>query len=178
MAKAAAQGVAEIRALTGWLLEEGCPAVALWGSSLGAWLAGLAACRDARFASVVLTTPGVRMNLSFPEVVFRGSIREAWQKQRQAWETLNVTSLNLTLARPMIPKENILLIEATHDLFVPKEIIEELWQAWERPETWRLPHGHISKTLIIGMTGRVLGWLSPRLNARAVPGGQTGTLTQ
>src|ERR1700677_3627258 len=31
LAKAAAQGIAEIRALTGWLLGEGCPAVVLWG---------------------------------------------------------------------------------------------------------------------------------------------------
>jgi hypothetical protein len=34
-ATATAQAVAEIRALTGWLLREGCPAVALWGSSYG-----------------------------------------------------------------------------------------------------------------------------------------------
>ena len=47
-AESMAQGVAEIRALTGWLLGEGCPAVALWGVSLGAWLAGLAACCDPR----------------------------------------------------------------------------------------------------------------------------------
>lgn len=36
-----AQAVAEIRALTGWLLAEGCPAVALWGNSYGGALAGL-----------------------------------------------------------------------------------------------------------------------------------------
>lgn len=47
-AEATAQAIAEIRALTGWLLGEGCPAVALWGYSFGVWLAGLAACRDAR----------------------------------------------------------------------------------------------------------------------------------
>jgi pimeloyl-ACP methyl ester carboxylesterase len=41
-AQSLAQGVAEIRALTGWLLGEGCPAVALWGISLGGGLAGLA----------------------------------------------------------------------------------------------------------------------------------------
>jgi hypothetical protein len=36
-----AQAVAEIRALTGWLLGEGCPAVALAGASYGGWLAGI-----------------------------------------------------------------------------------------------------------------------------------------
>src|SRR5437899_4765831 len=54
MAQRAGQAIAEIRALTGWLLKEGCPAVALWGSSYGGWLAGLVACHDARLAAAVL----------------------------------------------------------------------------------------------------------------------------
>ena len=62
LAEATAQAIAEIRALTGWLLGEGCPAVALWGFSMGAWHAGMAVCRDARLASVVLASPAVRMN--------------------------------------------------------------------------------------------------------------------
>src|ERR1041385_6842643 len=45
-AQAFAQGAAEIRALTGWLLEQGCSSVALWGISLGGWQAGLAAGRS------------------------------------------------------------------------------------------------------------------------------------
>jgi pimeloyl-ACP methyl ester carboxylesterase len=44
--RAMAQGVAEIRALTGWLLDEGCPSVGLLGFSFGGWFAGLTACRD------------------------------------------------------------------------------------------------------------------------------------
>ena len=44
-ARSVAQNVAEIRALTGWLLDEGCPSVGLryfvWGR-----LAGLTACSD------------------------------------------------------------------------------------------------------------------------------------
>jgi pimeloyl-ACP methyl ester carboxylesterase len=169
-AEATAQAVAEIRALTGWLLEEGCPAVALWGSSFGGWLAGLTACRDARLAAVVLNTPGVRKNTSFAELVFRRRVREALRGQRVAAEALNLTALNLTTAQPVIPKENILLIEAIHDLFVPKKFIEELWQAWGRPAIWRLPHGHMSISLkgAPRFTDRVLRWLAPRLNAHAV----------
>ncbi|MGA2176610.1 MAG: alpha/beta hydrolase family protein [Verrucomicrobiota bacterium] len=159
-AEAAAQAIAEIRALTGWLLREGCPAVALWGISLGAWLAGLAVCRDGRWASVVLTAPVVRMDRVIEELAFCRSIREALQGRRVEADTLNLTS-----ARPAIPKENILLIEATHDLFAPKETIEELCQAWGRPDLWRLPHGHISFMGAPGLTGRVLRWLAPRLGA-------------
>jgi hypothetical protein len=50
------------------------------------------------------------------------------------------------------------------DLFVDREYVEELWQAWDRPEIWRLPHSHASKSLSFGLTGRVLRWLAPRLN--------------
>ena len=172
-AKTHAQAVAEIRALTGWLLGQGCPAVALCGSSYGGRLAGLTVCRDARLATVVLTKPAVGMNPSFAELLFRRRIRESWQKQRAALEALNLTPFNLTLARPAIPKENILLIEAIHDLYVPKEAIEDLWQAWGQPEIWRLPHAHISLSLTPGLTGRILRWLAPRLDAPRVRTGQT-----
>ena len=167
-AEAMAQAVAEIRALTGWLLEEGCPAVALWGISLGGWLAGLTVCRDARLAAVVLTVPAVRLNLSFAERIIWRRIREAWRGQRGALEALNMTPLNLTLAHPAILRDNILLIEGLRDLFVGTEGIEELWQAWGRPEIWRLPHGHITGASAPGLTGRVLRWLAPRLDKPTV----------
>jgi pimeloyl-ACP methyl ester carboxylesterase len=163
--EATAQAVAEIRALTEWLLGEGCPAVALWGYSFGGWLAGLTVCRDARLAAVVLTAPRVRIKCSFAELLLRPSIREALQRQHEALKRLNLTSLNLNSAQPVIPKEDILLIEAIHDLFVGGEPIEELWQTWGRTDIWRLPHGHVSKALLPGLTGRVLRWLAPRLNA-------------
>ena len=64
MAKTYAQAVAEIRSLSGWLLAEGCPAVALVGVSLGAYLAGMAAFRDARLASTVMIMPAAAGSLS------------------------------------------------------------------------------------------------------------------
>jgi hypothetical protein len=106
--------------------------------------------------------PAVRMNLSVEQIIWR-RIREAWQGQRAALEALNLTPFNLTLARPAIPKDSILLIESIHDLRVPKEAIEDLWQAWGRPDIWRLPHGHVSWMGAPGLTGRVLRWLAPRL---------------
>jgi hypothetical protein len=71
------------------------------------------------------------------------------------------------LARPAISKQNVLLIEGMYDLMVSSSP-NELWQSWEQPEIWRLPHGHISTALIAsmpGLPGRVLRWQSPRLEA-------------
>jgi len=161
-ARAMAQNVAEIRALTGWLLDEGCPSVALLGVSFGGRLAGLTACSDARIACAVLTVPGVRMTESRP--VIWPWVRETLQALRPAHEAMDTTWLNLILSTPVIPKENILLIEGIHDLFAARQPIEDLWQKWEQPEIWRLPHGHVSALFVPGLTGRVLRWLTPRLN--------------
>ena len=160
------QGVAEIRALTGWLLKEGCPSVGLFGVSYGGWLAGLTACSDSRIAGAVLTVPRVRMGFFHP-VVWRQA-REILQALRPAHEAMDTTRLNLILSTAVIPKENILLIEGIHDLFAEMQPIEDLWQKWEQPEIWRLPHGHISALFVPGLPGRVLDWLSPRLNAPTV----------
>ena len=78
-----------------------------------------------------------------------------------------VGELNLTEAQPVLPKKNILLIEAVHDLFVPVETMEELWRAWEQPEIWRLRHGHISVLAAPGLYGRIVRWMAPRLREQA-----------
>jgi len=171
LAERTAQAIAEIRALTGWLLKEGCPAVALWGGSYGAWLAGLAVCHDARFAAVVMAVPGVRSNRSRADLVLWPRVREAMRQREVALEELDQTALNLTTKRPAIPKENILLIEAVYDLLAPPAPIEELWRQWRQPDIWRLPHGHFSFSLIGApglMASRVLKWLAPRLDASAL----------
>jgi pimeloyl-ACP methyl ester carboxylesterase len=172
MAKTWAQAVAEIRSLNGWLLAEGCPAVALVGVSLGAYLAGLTGCRDARLASIVMIMPAAHMGglSSQVEPVGWRRVREAMLRRRAAFEELDRTPLNLTSARPAISRENVLLIEGMYDLMVSSAPIE-LWQSWRQPEIWRLPHGHISTALTAfmpGLPGRVLRWLSPRLNTLAV----------
>jgi pimeloyl-ACP methyl ester carboxylesterase len=161
-ARAMAQNVAEIRALTGWLLDEGCPSVGLVGFSFGGWLAGLTACSDTRIACAVLTVPAVRTRCSQP-VVWPWA-RKALQALKPAREAMDTTRLDLILSTPVIPKENILLVEGIHDLFAERQPIEELWHKWEQPEIWRLPHGHLSGIFAPGLTDRVLRWLSPRLN--------------
>ena len=163
----AAQAVAEIRALTGWLLEQGCPAVALWGISYSAWLTGLTVCHDRRLAAAVLTIPGGRLYAWLEgQTVWRG-IRRTLPEKRGALEALNRTALNLATIQPVISKENVLLIDAIHDLMVPKDAMRELWQAWGQPELWRLPHGHVSVVCMTTsrLTERILCWLTPRLES-------------
>lgn len=160
-ARAMAQNVAEIRATVGWLLDEGCPSVGLVGISFGGWTAGLTVCSDARIAGAVLGLPRVRMRCSDP-VVWR-RVREALLALRPAQDAMDTTRLNLILSRPLIPKENILLVEGMYDLCSDGEAIEALWQRWGQPEIWRLPCGHLSAPP--GLIGRMVRWLAPRLEA-------------
>jgi hypothetical protein len=166
MAKTYAQAIAEIRSLVGWLLAEGCPAVALGGGSLGAYLAGLTVCCDARLAAVVMTLPPARQGnvLSQVEQIRGLRARELILRRRAACEELDRTPLNLRTSQPAISKEKVLLIEGIHDLMVSIGP-EEIWQSWGQPEIWRLPCGHVSTVLIPGLTGRILRWLAPRLEA-------------
>ena len=167
LAERTAQGIAEIRALTGWLLREGCPAVALWGYSMGAGDAGMMACHDARLAAVVMASPAVRFRPWVEQRAVRPRIRGRLESIRELCERMNLTAMNLTMIQPAIARENILLIEGIHDLICSKEDIEDLWQSWGQPDIWRLPHGHVSVCCggVPGLPGRVLRWLSPRLNA-------------
>jgi dienelactone hydrolase len=167
VAEAFGQGVAEIRALTGWLLNQGCRSVALFGISLGGWLAGLTATRDSRLSAIVLTVPGVRRDYRATrgECILWKPMRKALEKQKAAREALDKTPMNLTLNQPVVPKENILLIQGRYDLLVEAEQTEELWQKWKQPEIWRLPQGHVSWMFTPGVTGKVLRWLTPRLEA-------------
>jgi pimeloyl-ACP methyl ester carboxylesterase len=171
LAEAAAQAVAEIRALTGWLLGEGCSAVALWGFSMGAWYAGMVACRDPRLASVVLAAPCARMNPWAEQRALRPRVRARLSKGRELCAELNLTALNLLTTQPVIPAKNILLIEGIYDLMCPKRDIEDLWQAWGQPEIWRLPYGHVGICcgLVPGLPERVLRWLAVRLENPALP---------
>jgi pimeloyl-ACP methyl ester carboxylesterase len=170
LAERTAQGIAEIRALTGWLLREGCPAVALWGYSLGAGYAGMVVCRDARLAAVVLASPAVRFRPWVEQRAVRPRIRRRLQSVCELCERMNLTAMNLTMTQPAIPRENILLIEGIHDLICLKDNIEDLWQSWGQPDIWRLPHGHVGVCcgFVPGLPERVLRWLSPRLNKPAV----------
>ncbi len=156
------QAVAEMQSLAEWLRQQGCPAVGLLGVSLGGLLAGLAVCRDARFSCAVLLVPVARLDRLLEQAAFCRGIRQAWNGR-----PVVAGKLNLTENQPVVPKQNILLIEALHDLFVPVDTTEELWRAWGQPEIWRLRQGHISVLTAMGLYGKMARWMAPRLVARA-----------
>jgi dienelactone hydrolase len=166
-ARRTAQGIAEIRALTGWLLREGCPTVALWGYSLGAGETGLTACHDPRLAAVVMACPRVCFRPVVEQLAILPRIRRRVPTVHALCEPLNLTPMNLKMLRPAISKEKILLIEGIHDSLCSRDDVEDLWQSWGQPDIWRLSHGHVGICcgFVPSLTGRILGWLTQRLDA-------------
>jgi pimeloyl-ACP methyl ester carboxylesterase len=160
--EATLQAMADIRAFVNWLLEQACPFVGLWGVSLGGWLAGLTICHDPRIAAAVLTVPAARLDRIIEKTAFCETIRYALQDQH-----VDLHHLNLMSRSPVVARENILLIEAEYDLFVAKDTLEELWQAWGRPEIWRYRHAHISILWEPGLSNRVARWIATKAAARA-----------
>jgi dienelactone hydrolase len=155
--EATLQAMAEIRFFIDWLTEQACPFVGLWGVSMGAWLAGLTLCHDSRIGSAVLTVPVARLDRLIEEAAFCETIRCAMQDRR-----VDLHKLNMVSNRPVIARENILLIEAEHDLFVAKETVEDLWRAWDKPEIWRFRSGHISVLWAPGLSKRVVRWIAAK----------------
>jgi hypothetical protein len=122
---------------------------------MGAWIGGLAICHDARLGFGILMTPVVLMDRLVGELEFVASIRHSIKDQ-----PVDFTRLNLVSYKPRIPREHVLLVEARYDAFVPGETIEGLWEHWDKPEIWRMPHGHISLLGSIGLLNRAVKWVS------------------
>lgn len=164
MAEATRQSVADIRALLAWLLAQGSPAVGVWGFSLGAWLAGLMACHEPETAFAVLLTPVVRMDGAIERLPFCEAIRRSLQQAPIPTGTFNLASHEL-----LLPPERMLIVASQHDLFAPAATVEELWEAWGRPQIWRVPHGHISVLMSLPILERTVRWID-RTAAMVVAG--------
>lgn len=155
------QALADVRALVAWVTAQGCPRIGIWGISLGAWLAGLVACHDDRVRCSVLMTPVARID----RVVAEADFCEVLRRQLHGIPP-ELARLNLVAHHPRQPPRDTLLVAGRHDLFAPAETIEELWEAWGRPEYWRMSHGHISTMLSWPVMARTCRWVTGRLGGK------------
>ena len=157
--EATRQCVGEVRMLVRWLKQQGAGPVGIWGISLGGWITSLIAAHDQNADAAVLMTPVVDMDRVVRELPFCEPLRRSLASSQ-----LDLATLNPCHYSPKIPIDRLLLVQATYDLFAPAETIEQLWNKWEQPEIWRLPHGHISMLGSIPVMRRTVGWLAEKLH--------------
>jgi hypothetical protein len=155
MVEATRQSIADVRALVNWFSSLGCGQIGLWGTSLGAWLGGLMVCHEPKIQVAVLTTPIPELEQVIDELEFCAPIRRSFESSNLSLERLNLTS-----QRPFTSKESIMIQEAEDDVFAPKNLVEELWRAWNEPEIWRLKHAHISVLMSVPVMRRTADWVA------------------
>jgi pimeloyl-ACP methyl ester carboxylesterase len=154
--RATHQSLADLRALAMWLRQQGAPSVGVWGVSLGAWLAGLAAAHQPEMDLGVMVTPVVRMDRALRDLPFCDAIRDDLRGLDEEFRLLNLVTHPARLA-----PNQMLVVASELDLFAPGETIDELAAAW-RPEVWKFQHGHISILLASGIMRRIAKWIAAR----------------
>jgi pimeloyl-ACP methyl ester carboxylesterase len=175
MVAATHQALADHRALFGWLGEQGTNRIAVWGYSLGAWLAGLLACHDPRVDTAVLSTPMSDVATTMAQLPFCRPLRRSLAR-----EPVDLSRLNLASHRPLIPLERVLLLVGEHDLFIPRPSLDELWDVWGRPERRVVAQGHMSILASRRVVRETNDWLWSRLirptaeRSRELPAVPTG----
>jgi dienelactone hydrolase len=158
MLRAATQALADFHALARWAKEQGCPNVAIWGFSLGAWLAGLYISGNTRASHAVLTTPIIDLERGVRELSFCHPIRSSI-----AHSSLDLSKLNLSHRKPNIPPERVLVCQSEYDLFVPNETYAQLVKSWNLSQPATCKQSHLSVLISRTSMRATAEWLSRQL---------------
>jgi pimeloyl-ACP methyl ester carboxylesterase len=158
MIDATRQAISDIDSLARWAKSQGCSKVAVWGFSLGAWLAGLYVCHSALCSAAVLTTPISNLATAVRDLEFCHPIRACL-----AGDELDLTRLNLTQHRPLISPQAIQVMQSEYDLFAPAKEYDDLARAWGLNDWVKEPQGHISVLASRSAMKRSIKWLAQQL---------------
>jgi pimeloyl-ACP methyl ester carboxylesterase len=158
MLNATRQAIADFNALLVWAKQQGCPKTALWGFSLGGWLAGLHLCASAAQDAAVLAIAVSNLERAIRDLEFCHPIRAAL-----GVAPIDASRLNLATLKPRIAPERILLVEAIYDMFVPSETFREVAGAWGISEWKKVPQSHISSLFSPRTMREIMDWLARTL---------------
>jgi dienelactone hydrolase len=158
MLEATTQAIGDLNAILLWLKSRGSPQAALWGFSLGGWLAGLHLCASTAQDAAILATPVSNLEQAVRELEFCHPIRSAL-----AVAPVELRPLNLSSRRPKIAPERILLMEGRYDQFVPHSSYVELADAWGIEKWHIVSQSHLSILVSRAATWQCIEWLSAQL---------------
>lgn len=164
------QAVCDVRDTVTYLSS--IPAVTslvLAGVSLGGWIAALACTAEDQLGAAVLISPPVDPEKMYYKSDVIKVLKKGMKNLDGYFESHKKILMFCRPAAypPLIDPRKILIVEAIYDRFVPREIIEELWKAWQKPPILRYPHGHISIMLDPKVTEGILTHLRENLTTVA-----------
>ncbi len=138
------QAIWELRRLSGWLRQQGAPAVGVYGMSLGGYLAALWASLDAGLACAVPSIPLVALHdlLEQDQGAAARRAREAAGVGADVWRDAWAPHSPLTHT-PRVAPEARLIIAARADRICPPAQAHALWEHWDRPAIHWTPGSHL-----------------------------------
>lgn len=138
------QAVSDLRALIKHLKSQSDAKVVLIGVSLGGFLTNLTGAFERDIDTLISvfyanslaysiwnTIPGKYIKKDFIENGF------AFEELKASWSIIAPSGY-----KPILPKENILLISALYDQYVSIEDSDTLWNAWDKPQRRLYKCGH------------------------------------
>ncbi len=138
------QAVWELRRLTGWLRQQGAPAIGVHGMSLGGYTAALFASVERGLACVIPSIPVVDLG-GLLEADLTRRQREERHAQgftpelvREAWAPHDILGHDV-----QVPHEARLIVGARADRICPPEHAQRLWEHWGRPAIHWTPGSHL-----------------------------------
>lgn len=138
------QAVTDLRAMIKWIRANRKGKIILIGVSLGGFITNLTGVIEKEIDALISvfyansiaysvwnTIPGKYIKKDFEQGGF------TYDQLKEAWAIINPS-----LFKPVVRKENILLISGIYDHFVVLEDTDQLWESWERPERIVYNIGH------------------------------------
>ncbi len=143
------QSVADLHKLMRLLSNQGHTQIHLMGISFGAYIATLAACAPPNsqwLQSLNLVMPLVDLGYTFAHSPILRKGRDLLQHHDITMEELQefFAPLHTKNFRPLVPRERILLVNASHDQVSYAHKVRELWETWNYPHLFEEPQGHVS----------------------------------
>lgn len=165
--EAVLQASLDVVALARWLVSQMAQPLALWGTSMGGCVAGLAAAQLPELAGLALMEPLDNAGDSLATLPGSREIRAVLKAAGVECSRLHehFAPVAPSCYRPAVAPDRILFATADWDRVVHASFQEAFWERWGRPERIRRPAGHILLAASWEVTGlvadRLAGWLRP-----------------
>lgn len=159
------QGAADIISLVKWVQQERKGPVALWGTSLGGSMAGLATAFLPTLSACVLMEP---LDNPGDPLLYLKSTRDILRYVEEAGlDPTEIPGLLRHVApstyRPAIDKERVLFVTTLWDRIIRPECQERFWEAWGQPPRLTWEGGHITTAYNRRVVSEALAFLRGHL---------------
>jgi len=138
------QAITDIRALIKWIKNNRIGKVILIGVSLGGFVTNMTAVVENEIDALISTFYANNIAYSIWNTIPGKYIKKDFEQGGYTYEQLERAwaIVNPSKYRPLVKKENILLLSGIHDHFVVTKDTDYLWESWDRPKRILYPCGH------------------------------------